>query len=247
MDTELEQYLSPVENPDGRHLAVASGLLYMGPLHQVEESPNTCGGFPSVSAIVNESRHQTGIQILPQHESAFDEGWRQALQTVFSQHPNNPTVASELEDYLATGLSNGRKLRLQIMVFPPGLYFRMHCHPNIEFEVTLKGSLQEFRWASFTVPADQVTGDAPTGPEIAATQVFEQRAVNVGQCLLNEIGSVHQSFTGSDGPCVLLHLWSGVHANIQPYQVQNKDKRLRPNAGWEDDGDEQAPSNQKTR
>jgi hypothetical protein len=44
----------------------------------------------------------------------------------------------ELDEYLETGLSNGRKLRLQVMVLPPGMYFKIHAHPNIEFEVTLR-------------------------------------------------------------------------------------------------------------
>jgi hypothetical protein len=38
-------------------------------------------------------------------------------------HPNNPKVASELEDYLATGLSNGDKLQLQVMGFSSWTFF----------------------------------------------------------------------------------------------------------------------------
>jgi hypothetical protein len=184
--------------------------------------------FPSVSHIVNESKHKTGIQVLPEHQDDFDQEWRRAMQQVFDQHP---TASSELNDYLSTGFSNGRKLKLQIMFLPPGMHFKIHAHPNIEFIVTLRGCLLEFRW-SFCVPSHELTGETPTGPEIAANSVFEHRSLETGQCMLNEVGSVHQSFTGKE-PCAILVLWSGCHANTEPSKCHNSDERLKPHAGWD--------------
>lgn len=225
MDTDLGKYLSVVPPKD-------AALKYNGPDHWVE---NPSAQFPSMSAIVNESQHTTGVSIPEQHQEAFDLGWRQALEQVFSQHAE-ATVKTELDDYFETGTSNGRRLKLQIMMLPPGNYFRIHAHPNIEFEVTLAGTLEEFRWL-WRMPAQQLVGDKQLkGPGIAATSNFEHRQVQAGQCMLNEIGSIHQSFTSANGPaCVILVLWSGCHANSHPSIVHNKDPRLQPKAGWEDD------------
>ena len=200
------------------------GAVFLGPAHEVDDPKS----FPSASSIINESSDQTGIRIRPGHESAFDVGWSQNMRRDFGESD----AAHEFDEYLKTGLSNGRKLRLQVMVIPAGMYFKIHAHPNIEFECTLKGSLHEFRW-DFRVPSEKLTGDCPTGPEIAATHLFEHHEVKAGCCMVNEIGSVHQSFTSKEGGCSMLILWSGCHAYTHPSSVKNTDDRLRPSAGWE--------------
>ena len=200
------------------------GAVFLGPAHEVDDPKS----FPSASSIINESSDQTGVRIRSGHESAFDVGWFQNMRKDFDESD----VPHELDEYLKTGLSNGRKLRLQVMVIPAGMYFKIHAHPNIEFVRVLKGSFQEFRWA-FRVPSEKLTGDCPTGPEIAATQLFEHHEVEAGCCMVNEIGIVHQSFTSKEGGCSMLILWSGCHAYTHPSSVKNTDDRLRPSAGWE--------------
>jgi hypothetical protein len=96
---------------------------------------------------------------------------------------------AELEEFLKSGLSNGRKLRLQVMVLPPGMYFKIHAHPNIEFELTLAGCLEEFRFL-FRVPSDELACKNPRGPNITENHVFEHRGVPAGKCMINETGSV---------------------------------------------------------
>ena len=39
------------------------------------------------------------------------------------------------------------------------------------------------------------------------------RQLNVGQVLVNDIGSIHQSYTKEDG-CLILAIWSGLHADL---------------------------------
>ena len=42
---------------------------------------------------------------------------------------------------------------------------------------------------------------------------FIDRQLNVGQVLVNDIGSIHQSYTKEDG-CLILAIWSGLHADL---------------------------------
>lgn len=228
METNLLPYLTFADTENVRN------TIYLGPAHWIENTAS----FPSVSAILDESRHETGISVLPEHQTALDDAWFQSLHQCFAKHAD-PNVTQELTDYLATGHSNGRKLKLQIMILPPGLYFKVHAHPNIEFEVTLTGCLEEFRWL-FRVPADELAGsDTPAGPDIAATHPFQHYQVPAGSCMLNETGSVHQSFTSRESLCCILVMWSGCHANTHPSRIWHKDPRLKPTAGWEDEGQQQ--------
>jgi hypothetical protein len=216
MDRSLKQYWSSVNAKINRD------EIFVGPVHEVDNPQS----FPSVSSVINECASSTGILVTPGLEKAFDDAWFQALKDAFAAKSDD--AKQQLDEYLETGLSNGRKLRLQIMLLPPGRYFKIHAHTAIEFECTLKGSLHEFRWA-FLVPPEKLIGENPTGPEIAATQLFEHLHVDEGECLVNEIGSVHQSFTTKDdGECVIVVLWSGCHANTDPSTVKNTDCRLRP-------------------
>ena len=219
MSRSLKEYWSTVDQIHD------SNVLFLGPVHEIDD-PKV---LPSTSLVINECSDYTGVRVSPGCEPAFDAAWLDTMKMSFEK---SVVFRKELDEYLQTGLSNGRKLRLQVMVLPPGMYFKVHAHPNIEFEVTLKGSLHEFRW-SFYVPSEQLTGDNPTGPEIAATQLFEELQVNEGGCMLNSIGSVHQSFTAKDQGCAIVVLWSGCHANVHPSAVKSIDPRLKPSAGWQ--------------
>lgn len=224
METTLADYLTI--DPDAQSMINSKTELYIGPSHEVE----SIDSFPSVSDVINESSGHTGVSVPPEKKAAFDKAWREQMRRCFDAE--GPEIAKQLDEYESTGMSNGRKLRLTVMVLSPGKYFKIHAHPNIEFEYTMLGCLREFRWL-FTVPADELRGDGKqlTGPEIAATHMFEEKASPQNHCMLNETGSVHQSFT-SDQACVLLVLWSGCHANTHPSCVFNSDSRLRPSAGW---------------
>jgi hypothetical protein len=61
-----------------------------------------------------------------------------------------------------------------------------------------------------------------TGPNLTyISRSWTFRTISVGQCMINEYGSIHKSFTSTSGSgCLLLCLWSGHHANIQ-YEPQS--------------------------
>jgi hypothetical protein len=202
----------------------SSSQIYLGPAHEIHDMEH----FPSVSAIINESHMWTGIEIVPGLETKFDEAWFHRMTLMFQIKG----VQNQLDELLTTGKSNGRSLKLQVMVLPPRRYFKIHAHPNIEFECTLKGRLCEFRWL-FVVPPEKLTGENPIGPDIGKADMFIEEVVKDGECLVNEIGSVHQSFTAPDEGCAIIVMWSGCHANTHPSQVTNSDCRLQPHAGWE--------------
>jgi hypothetical protein len=219
MDTSLSQYLTI--DPDASTRMNRRKGLYTGPRHVIDDIQN----FPSASTVVNESTQETGVSVAQEHQQAFDEAWRHQLQHAFAS--SGTETAQELKEFETTGKSNGYKLGLQIMVLAPGKYFNVHAHPNIEFEYTMLGTLREFRWL-FRQPAEELReGMELTGPEIAATHMFEEEVVQTNQCMINETGSVHQSFTSSDQGCVMLALWSGCHANTHPSRVLNRDTRLK--------------------
>jgi hypothetical protein len=212
--------------------------MYMGPAHVIDDVHN----FPSISQVINESKLQTGVYVPDKYCQDFDEKWHQSLRHMFGR---DPKFQEQLQEFLSNnGLSNGRPLQLQVMSLPPTTYFKIHAHPNIEFELTLKGCLEEFRFL-FHVPKEDLAGNnnnnnsggksppALRGPNITKEHVFQHVRVEAGKCMINEVGSVHQSFTGHHGPCVLIVLWSGCHANVRPDQVeQGVDRKLKPEAGW---------------
>jgi hypothetical protein len=218
------------ESTNGKDAAKLTTEFYKGPIHEIND-PQT---FPSVSEIINESRFHTGVCIPEKHCKDFDIKWRAALGEAFSK---DPQYQEQLLDYIKTGRSNGRKLYFQVMQLPPGMFFKIHAHPNIEFELTLKGCLEEFRFL-FRVDAEELRGDnsyMPKGPDITKENAnYQHLRVEAGKCMLNEIGSVHQSFTGNKGPCALIVMWSGCHANTHPSQVADdlEEGRLQPTAGW---------------
>ena len=171
------------------------------------------------AALINSVAHETRFAIGSAAE--FNARWRAALRERFEAQG----VVDELDAWLATGLSNGRPLKLEVMAIKPNAWFRVHQHPNIEFEQTLVGSLHEVR-----------CGDPPTlpdggeGPDLRSSLTWEAGAVPAGDFVVNSINSVHQSFTKTEGALIVV-LWSGCHANVRPERCPSHDL-LRPGAGW---------------
>ena len=174
------------------------------------------------AALVNSVAHETRFAI--ECAAEFNARWRAALRERFEAQG----VVDELEAWLATGLSNGRPLKLEVMALKPNAWFKVHGHPNIEFEQTLVGALHEVR----------LCGDPPTlsdgdeGPDLRRALDWEAGAVPAGDFVVNAVGSVHQSFTKNDGALIVV-LWSGCHANVRPERCPASNL-LRPGAGWAD-------------
>ena len=87
------------------------------------------------AALINSVAHETRFAI--ESAAEFNARWRAALRERFDAQG----VVDELDAWLASGLSNGRLLKLEVMALKPNAWFRVHQHPNIEFEQTLVGAL----------------------------------------------------------------------------------------------------------
>ena len=93
------------------------------------------------AALINSVAHETRFAI--ECAAEFNARWRAALRERFEAQG----AGGELEAWLDTGLSNGRPLKLEVMALKPNAWFKVHAHPNLEFEQTLVGAL--FAAASF--------------------------------------------------------------------------------------------------
>ena len=108
------------------------------------------------AALINSVAHETRFAI--ESAAEFNARWRAALRERFEAQG----AGGELDAWLATGLSNGRPLKLEVMALKPNVgfsverisvgeipreipyaqaWFKVHAHPNIEFEQTLVGAL----------------------------------------------------------------------------------------------------------
>ena len=171
-----------------------------------------------INSVARETRFAVGSA------AEYNARWRAALRERFEAQG----AGGELEAWLATGLSNGRPLRLEVAAIKPNAWFRVHQHPNLEFEQTLVGSLHEVRLLSDppTLP------DGDEGPDLRRALDWEAGTVPAGEFVVNAVGSVHQSFTEGDGALIVV-LWSGCHANVRPEKCPSSNL-LRPGAGWAD-------------
>jgi len=192
------------------------------------------------SGYVNKFAYHTHAKIPNDKMVAFNQSWRRMASTMFQQSEGT----SEWEEWLETGLSHGRPLRLQLMCLPPNTWFRVHSHPTLEVMHCIGGSLSEVRLMNYLAEvSDSEMNAPPQGPdlktlhnkqmELGHTFEWKQQTMPKGSYLVNRIGSVHQSFTGADGATLFL-LWGGVHANCEPSSCSGLCDMLHPTAGHTD-------------
>ena len=122
--------------------------------------------------------------------------------------------------------SNHRQLQWSMMSCPRGIQFPLHAHPNLELIYCARGELYEIRMHGEPITRtfervetsdDSAPNTNVIGPNLTNTKRnWSFGTLKTGQWLVNEIGSVHKSFSSarSDGGCDLLVLWGGSHANI---------------------------------
>lgn len=114
------------------------------------------------------------------------------------------------------GLCGGRRLRWALMELPPHRTFKLHVHPVLEVVHIIRGQLHERRMAG--PPLDLCPDEGKAVAEMTPVDLSgEERAFVDGvfpeDCInVNEMGSVHQSWTEGQG-CLLLCIWTG-HLNI---------------------------------
>ena len=151
----------------------------------------------------------------------FDFEWRYALLSILPQN--------DLDQVLTCAQSNSHPLSMYLAAIPPDCCLNLHVHPAIEVFVPLVGIMHERRAMRVMLPKDALCRSAdmevggmgglfttqPTPEEIAAITndissritfpdvgergAFTERSICRGQIELNPVGSVHQSFTRTDG------------------------------------------------
>lgn len=123
----------------------------------------------------------------------------------------------DLEEFMRTSTSCGRQLQWTVMECAPATQFKLHAHPNLELIYCARGALHGIRMSGAPFTRDFAATREVTGPNLTQLDrswYFE--TVNQGEWLVNEVGSLHKSFTATNGQgCVLLVLWGGSHADVK--------------------------------
>ena len=131
--------------------------------------------------------------------------------------------------------SNHRNLLWSGMHCQPGTQFQLHAHPNLELVYCCQGALHEIRMLGDPLtkcfdrdgedPQNHQKQQPPPpnqqqcgvqGPNLSTLQrSWKFATLPAGRWLVNEVGSIHKSFTSTARTgCHLLALWGGSHANI---------------------------------
>jgi hypothetical protein len=143
-------------------------------------------------------------------------------------HETASSIKSDFIDFIMNQccISNNRQMEWSVMSCPPGVQFQLHAHPNIELIYCIRGTLYEIRmngppitrrFEKCRLENECETMTKCVGPELTYIQrSWSFGTLKASQWLVNEVGSIHKSFTSSrsDGGCDLLVLWGGSHVNI---------------------------------
>lgn len=152
--------------------------------------------------------------------SAYADRWLKEARVGFRQRGGG--AEEEYNTFLSNGgTCGGRKLYWAAMQLPPGATFRLHMHPTLEIIHVIRGALYERRMVGPPLPLVSEEGKKveemmPVDlshldpPPRFQDNVFSEDSVNV-----NEMGSVHQSYTSQEEGCLLLCIWAGWHCNIE--------------------------------
>ena len=116
----------------------------------------------------------------------------------------------DFEEATDTGKSHGRQLRFDFMSILPNLSFSLHAHPNVETIYVVKGVIYEYRYRGEDLTSEVYKNDGVKPRLAAKADEFTRQQVDSGGWIINRPGSVHLSFTCSEG-AELLVLWSGSH------------------------------------
>lgn len=164
-------------------------------LIEVENAPHTTPAAvveASFPGYIQDTFHMT-------HEQ-FNDNWFSNMVEKFNR-TRGKRAAQEMSDYLATGLSNGFKLKMNLFQGPKNWDFGTHVHKNIEYMFVLAGTLHEFRSTGHIYQFDRMA-------ELPNNGSYEVEVAHTGNFEINEVGSVHTSYTLDDG-MMLLTMFSG--------------------------------------
>jgi hypothetical protein len=152
---------------------------------------------------------------------AIQNKWDSLVTTVQSEsEPASSDNDNDLLGFIRHSRSKNRVLQWDIMFFGAGTQFNMHAHPNLELVYCAQGALHQIRMEG--EPWDQGYEPRPDdpsklkGPNLTQlNRPWHFGSLRQGEWLVNEAGSIHKSFTATSGDgCLLLTLWSRLHANV---------------------------------
>lgn len=152
---------------------------------------------------------------------AVDARWGVLVRSAQSAgSEGNTDLPPNLLEFFQTGRSNGRTLQWTVMDCPAGLQFQLHGHPNIELVHCFRGELHEVRMTGnpLHTPFQENDSSQTRGPILTSvSRPWSFNTLHDGEWIVNEVGSVHKTFTASKGEgCRLLVLWGGSHSNVAP-------------------------------
>lgn len=144
----------------------------------------------------------------------------------------------DLHQFLRTGgLSNHRRMKWSFLDCGPACQFQLHAHPNVEVIYCVTGELHEIRLEGPppTRTFSKVVTDNNTnnnnnddnaklkGPDLSQlSRPWKFYTLQQGDFLVNEVGSIHKSFSATNGNgCQLLVCWGGSHADVTKDMEQN--------------------------
>jgi len=139
------------------------------------------------------------------------------LQQQSCDNGDDTTNDDDLKEFMKTSKSCGRQLQWTVMNCAPATQFKLHAHPNIELIYCARGALHEIRMNGEPYSKDFGPVGEVQGPNLTTLERSWQFAtLNQGEWLVNQVGSIHKSFTATNGDgCVLLVLWGGSHADVK--------------------------------
>ena len=125
----------------------------------------------------------------------------------------------DLTEFMKTSKSCGRQLQWTVMDCARATQFKLHAHPNLELIYCARGALHEIRMSGEPFSRDFGPTGEVQGPNLSQlSRPWQFATLNQGQWLVNEVGSIHKSFTATNQGCTLLVLWGGSHADVSPEQ-----------------------------
>ena len=136
------------------------------------------------------------------------------------QSCSNNTNNDDLQEFMKTSKSCGRQLQWTAMNCAPATQFKLHAHPNLELIYCARGELHEIRMNGEPFSRDFGSEGEIQGPDLTRlNRPWNFQTLQQGEWLVNEVGSIHKSFTATNGDgCLLIVLWGGSHADVSPEQ-----------------------------
>jgi len=200
-------------------------------IHTAETSDVVSGsyfprcGYDFIENLSSSLSSSASLPVVPA-PSTGREDWAARWQDQFALKCNEKKYGDiEREELFTTGKSNSRTLQWRMLQIPAGMVLPPHTHVALEFYTMLSGTLREVRMLGPPLSRDFPLDQEPEPPDMSKMRWVEGAApfafnrLRPGDTNVNELGSIHQTFTTTSDSAVLLVLGCG-------HIVPIPDKRL---------------------